>query len=175
MKYIILYLSLLGGIMLHTGRNFRDPDSGQEKTKYIYVGVEACAAKCHNNDTMGYAYDKWKTSGHAKSFEDLKTKKAFAFAEQAGVRDNPWDNILCLKCHVTAAGLDASSLASTYKLEDGVTCEACHKGELVTKTFIPKETDCLTCHNGSVHSVSAFNFQEGCLKISHPRPKSKQG
>lgn len=174
MKYILIFLSLFGAIIIQRRGDAYDLASAQEKAKYLYLGAEACATKCHNNDTMGYQYDRWKISLHARAFEDLKTKKALLYSGQAGAGEKPWEDMICLKCHITGAGLDASSLTPTYKREDGVTCEACHKGEFIPKTFIPKESDCLACHNGSVHAVASFDFQERCLKISHPRPKSKK-
>jgi len=147
---------------------------GQDTIRYIYVGAETCAGKCHNNEELGHQYDSWRNSRHSKSYESLNTEKALVYFKKAGLTGSPGESFTCLKCHVTAAGYDALSLGSTYKKEDGVTCESCHKGEFIPKTFLPKEADCLKCHSNSVHEVTAFDFIERCLKISHPRPKTKQ-
>ena len=170
MKYIILILSLLAvTVSRRVGNSFFQGSGGEEKAKYIFVGAEACASKCHNNDTMGFQYNNWRASAHSGSWKSLTTEKALSYAEKAGAGTTPWENITCLKCHITAAGVDTSSLAPTYRKEDGVTCEACHKGEFNPKTFLPKEADCLVCHNASVDSVSAFDFAERCREISHAR------
>jgi hypothetical protein len=149
--------------------------AGQDTTRYIYIGAEACAGKCHNNVELGFQYDNWKNSRHSKSYESLSTEKALVYCKEAGITEKPWETLTCLKCHITAAGYDLSSIGPTYKKEDGVTCESCHKAEFIHKTFLPKEADCLICHNNSVHEGSPFDFNERCLKISHPRPKTKQG
>lgn len=146
--------------------------SEQEKVKYRYIGMEKCASVCHNNKEMGFQYDIMKTGPHSKAFKILISEKAGRYAKRAGVKVNTQECTACLKCHITGAGLDSSFFASTYKKEDGVTCEACHKGAFITKTFIPKEEDCLKCHNNSVHKIHRFDFKDNCDKIVHPRPKA---
>ena len=145
----------------------------QEKGKYLYVGMEKCASVCHNNKDMGFQYDMVKTSPHANAFQILFSKKAARYAKKADIKENPRESPVCLKCHVTGGGLDSSFFSATYRKDDGVTCEACHKGAYITKTFIPKEEDCLICHNGSVHKIHIFNFKQNCVKIAHPRPVPK--
>ena len=145
----------------------------QEKSKYKYVGAEKCASSCHNNKDMGFQLDLWKKSQHAKAFLTLSSKKALKYAQKANIKEVPQVSAVCLKCHTTGEGLDSSSFDVTYKREDGVTCEACHKGEFISKAFLPKATDCLKCHNNSVHKVPAFDFTKECKKIAHPRPASK--
>lgn len=146
--------------------------AGQDTTRYVYVGAETCSGKCHNNDELGHQYDMWKESRHAKSYGSLSTELALKYCKEVGITENPVESLTCLRCHVTASGVDPASLGTTYKREDGITCESCHKGEFIPKTFLPVETDCLKCHNDSVHNVAPFDFRERCLKISHPRPKS---
>ena len=85
---------------------------------------------------------------------------------------DPEESLVCLKCHVTGGGLDSSFFAVTYRKDEGVTCEACHKGPYITKAFLPTEIDCLKCHNDSVHKISEFDFKDKSAKIAHPRPKS---
>ena len=155
---------------LLTGGNIR---SAQEQSKYLYVGAEKCASVCHNNDTMGYQFNIWNRSPHENAYKTLVSKRAEKYAKKAHLTEDPQKSAACLKCHITGAGLDSSSFTSTYKKEDGVTCEACHKGEFIKKAFIPKETDCLKCHNNSVHKIDKFSFTDGCAKIAHPRPKPK--
>ena len=150
-----------------------DSFSAQEKVKYLYVGIEKCASVCHNNEKMGFQYNIMKTSPHSNAFNILFSDKSTRYAKKAGLKENPQESLVCLKCHVTGGGLDSSFFAPTYKKEDGVTCEACHKGPFITKAFIPKEQDCLKCHNESVHRMHKFNFSNNCEKIAHPRPDTK--
>jgi len=145
----------------------------QEKSKYIYVGSEKCASKCHNNEEMGFQYNIWKESPHSKSYVNLISKKAMRYAKNAGLKGSPQDNPVCLKCHITGGGLDSTFFAVTYKKDDGVTCESCHKRDYNPTTFIPKETDCLECHQNSVHKTPGFVFEEERAKIAHPRPEAK--
>ncbi len=143
----------------------------QEKVKYQYIGMEKCASECHNNEKMGFQYDKMKNGPHSNAFIILNSGKAAKYAKNAGIKENPQESQVCLKCHVTGGGLDSSFFAASYRKEEGVTCEACHKGPFISKAFLPKETDCLNCHNDSVHRVTHFNFTRNSDKISHPRPK----
>jgi hypothetical protein len=147
----------------------------QGNTKYIYVGMEKCALTCHNNKEMGFQYDIVRKSSHANAFKDLSSRKAIRIAENANLKEMPDESAICLKCHVTGGGLDSSSYSSTYKQEEGVTCEACHKGEFITKAFIPKKEVCLNCHNNSVHNIPKFNFKNDCKRIAHPKPVAKKG
>jgi Cytochrome c554 and c-prime len=151
----------------------KNKKSLQDTSKYLYVGMEKCASVCHNNGEMGFQYNIVKSSPHANAFKILATEKAMCYAKKAELKGNPGDSQVCLKCHITGAGLDSTFFATTYKKEDGITCEACHKGAFIKKTFIPKEADCLICHNNSVHEMLPFNFKENCAKIAHLRPKSK--
>jgi hypothetical protein len=146
--------------------------SEQEKAKYIYVGMEKCASVCHNNKDMGFQYDIVKKSPHANAFIILVSQKADHYARKANIKENPQDSPACLKCHSTGGGLDSTSFAATYRKDEGVTCEACHKGEYITKTFIPVESDCLKCHNNSVHKTSRFIFRNKLPLITHQKPKS---
>jgi hypothetical protein len=147
--------------------------SEQEDTKYRYIGTEKCASVCHNKEDMGFQYDIMKNGPHAQAYNVLPTEKARHYAKDAGIKEYPQESSICLECHITGAGLDTSFFASTYKKEEGVTCEACHKGPYISKAFIPIESDCLKCHNNSIHQMSKFDFNERRAKIIHPRPKVK--
>jgi len=151
---------------------FREKDSKeQEKTKYLFVGAEKCASVCHNNEKMGYQFNSWSNSTHKDAFNILVSKKGRRFAKQAHLSGNPQESRICLKCHITGGELDSSYFAATYKKEDGVTCEACHKQISDGKTYLPTEANCLECHNDSLHKTPKFNFPEESAKIVHKRPK----
>lgn len=145
-------------------------NSPQEKTKYQYVGVEKCASVCHNNNKMGFQYDLWKTSAHSGAYKELASKRAEIYGKKAHIRGNPQESSACLICHTTRGELDPSFFTTTYRKEEGVTCEACHKHNFIDQTYLPDEADCLKCHNDSLHKMQKFNFRERSAKISHPRP-----
>ena len=142
--------------------------SKQEQSKYQYKGAAKCASVCHNNDTLGFQYNSWKEGPHARAFISLSSQRASRYAKKTRLKENPQESFACLRCHVTGAGLDNSFLTDTYKKEDGVTCEACHKQKFNPKTFLPKESDCLECHNGMAHRMNKFNFRKDSAKIQHP-------
>lgn len=144
-------------------------DLRQEETKYQYVGAEKCSTVCHNNEKMGFQYDNWKTSAHANGFKSLVSKRAKIYAKRAHINGDLQESSACLICHITGSDLDSTYLTSTYKKEDGVTCEACHKHKSDGKTYLPNEADCLKCHNDSLHKMHKFSFKEGSAKIAHAR------
>jgi hypothetical protein len=131
-----------------------------DSTRYIFSGAEACASKYHNNPEMGFQFDTWKKSAHSKAFRVLDSKLARKYASKEGIKGDPLLAEECLKCHVTGWGADTESVGAGYSKNDGITCEACHKGEFRPKTFIPGGNDCLKCHSCSVHPVPSFEFSE---------------
>lgn len=145
----------------------------QENPKYLYVGAEKCALECHNKKEMGFQFNIMKNGPHSQAYKILTTKKAIRYTKNAKVKEDPQESTVCLKCHVTGGGLDSSFFAVTYKKDDGVTCEACHKGPYIPKAFLPTEIDCLKCHNDSVHKIFEFDFKDKSEKIAHPRPKTE--
>lgn len=165
------YLRTAGFVSALTFCSLLFISSVQDQTKYRYVGSEKCASVCHNNNEMGFQYDIMKNGPHSKAFEILGSGQAFRYARKAGIKSFPRESAKCLQCHVTGAGLDTSFYAVTYKKEDGVSCEACHKGPYITKAFIPTVEVCLSCHNNSVHKTDSFDFTERCSMIAHPRQK----
>ena len=158
----------------------------QKEKKPQYIGVKKCAPLCHNKAAIGEQYNIWQKSLHAKAFTTLASPRAKLHAESAKVKDNPQENTVCLKCHTAGGGQDESSFAVTYSKEEGVTCEACHGPGSIYKSIsimrdrekflanggiLPKEKDCLKCHNDSVHTMHEFNFAEKWKIIAHPIPK----
>lgn len=146
-----------------------DPDH------YKYRGVETCAGTCHNNEESGFQYDIWKKSAHSRSYAALGTNKALRIAKKAGIKENPQEILHCLGCHTTGAGLTSDYYLTTYRKEDGVTCEACHKLKTQMQTIIFKEEDCLQCHNNSVHKTGKFIYSKRFAHIAHPMPAKKTG
>lgn len=156
-----------------------------------YVGTAKCAI-CHKTEAQGEMYPKWQASPHAKAYETLATDKAKEFAKAKGIED-PQTSMDCLKCHVTAAGVDAKLLGPKYAKEDGVGCESCHGagGDYIKKAtmegvtggtieaasvglVMPTEETCKTCHNEESPTFSGFDFKKMAAKIAHPMPAERK-
>ncbi len=143
--------------------------SVQEKSHYRYIGIDKCASVCHNNEKMGFQLNTWNSNLHKDAYNILISKKGEKYAKKAHLTDNPQETKACLKCHVTGGDVDSSCFTDTYKKEEGVTCEACHKQKSDGKTYLPDEADCLKCHNDSIHKMGKFNFKDKSAIIAHPR------
>lgn len=152
-----------------------------------YIGLKKCKM-CHNSAKKGAQFKVWVKTKHAQAYKTLGTAEAKKIAKEKGIA-NPQEDGKCLKCHVTAYGVDASLLGKKFNKEDGVTCEACHGGGAdyskmkVMKQLsankidpasvgliIPTEKVCVTCHNEESPSFKEFNFDEFFKKIAHPMP-----
>ena len=175
-------VSLLFGVCLI----FYLINQNYSQLKYKHIGVEKCAKICHKGEKRGSQLEIWQNSKHSKSFVTLATPVAKEVLKTLGDEGEPQKSEKCLPCHSTGYGLDKSNFAETFKIEDGVTCEACHGQGSVYKSIsimkdrkkflanggiIPKEKDCLKCHTEKVHHVKEFNFDEMFKKITHPVPK----
>lgn len=149
-----------------------------------YIGVKKCSM-CHKSDEKGNQYNQWLSTKHAKAYETLGTDAAKETAQKAGVAGNPQEEAKCLKCHVTASGVDSSLLEDGLKKEDGVQCEACHgaggdymamsvmkdKEKAVDAGLVmPTQEVCLKCHNSESPNYKEFKFDELYPKIAHPNP-----
>lgn len=152
--------------------------------EYNYVGVKGCKA-CHMSAKIGKQYSIWEQQKHAKAYETLAGDEAKKIGAEKGIA-NPQESPDCLKCHVTGYGLPPTRFEATYKMEDGVTCEACHgPGSAYKKMqimkdleqakqnglIIPTEETCKKCHNSESPTFKSFNFDEMAKKIAHPIPE----
>ena len=155
---------LLGVMILATGtlaaQNFK------------YIGADKCKM-CHNKPEKGEQYNKWKAGPHANAMSSLNAEEA--------------KDPKCLKCHSTAAAVDAKMIA-TLTATEGVSCESCHgpgslyKSMSVMKSreqsiakglIIPDEALCKTCHNEESPTFKGFDYAEYSAKIAHPNPLAK--
>jgi len=104
-----------------------------------YLGASACM-ECHEDVVAG-----WKTTAHARAFENLKT-------QGPGKQSNPG----CVECHVVAFEQDGGfiDMDLTPELKD-VQCESCHGpgrghvesgGDPSMISGKPGETVCRACH-----------------------------
>lgn len=139
---------------------------------FKYVGATKCKM-CHNKPEKGDQFAKWAASPHAKAMSVLKGDEA--------------KNPKCIKCHSTAASVDAGMLAG-IPVEEGVSCESCHgpgsiyKSATIMKNMelamskglvMPTEKVCKKCHNEESPNYKGFNFAEYSKKIAHNDPTKK--
>jgi len=186
MRKVLLGVALAAMAAWTIGQALAGEEVKKESSKaaHKYVGVAKCAM-CHKSKARGDQYGKWKESKHSQAYAALATDAAKELAKKAGV-DDPQKSGKCLKCHVTAYGVDKSLLGPKYSEQDGVTCEACHgpgsdyikmsvmkdKDKAVAAGLvIPTEKTCVKCHNEESPSYKKFDFKEFFAKIAHPRPK----
>lgn len=153
-----------------------------------YIGVKKCKM-CHNSKKSGAQYKIWAATPHAKAYETLASEEAKAIGKKMGI-DDPQKSDKCLSCHVTGYGKDKAMFATSFKMEDGVQCEACHgpgslyksmkvmkdlyAGKLKPADYslvMPTEKDCITCHNEKSPTFKGFDFKTYFAKIAHPVPK----
>lgn len=163
----------------------------QEKQRN-FVGASTCQT-CHNGKiaektatTTSAAV--WKDSPHARAYETLANDQSKAVAKEKGLADAQ-KAPECLKCHVTAQGLEAQYLGKKYRAEDGVGCETCHgaggdyASNIKVKNAIkngeadpatvglivkPDEKICVQCHNDKSPTFKGFDFAEKAKLIAHP-------
>jgi hypothetical protein len=176
--FLICALSLLAVSLVAQGSGTSD--------QAMFVGVKRCKM-CHMSKSKGNQYGVWKASKHADAYQALGTDKAKELAAKAGVKGNPQESDKCLKCHVTAFGVDAALLGKTFVREGGVQCEACHgPGSKYIKMnvmkdhslalqnglVVPDEKTCKRCHNEESPTFKGFDFKEYFSKIDHAVPKA---
>jgi len=138
---------------------------------FKYIGASKCKM-CHNKPDKGEQYNKWAEGPHANALKSLSGDDA--------------KDPKCLKCHSTAAAVDAGLIA-TLTAEEGVSCESCHgpgsmyKGASVMKNrelsaqkglILPDEQVCRKCHNEESPEFKGFSYDEYVAKIAHPNPKA---
>lgn len=171
--------------------NINAQEKADTKPTFKYGGVITCKS-CHFSKKSGAQYKIWKAGPHAKAYETLKTEKAKEAAAKLGIED-PLKSEKCMKCHVTAFGVDASLKGPKLKVENGVGCESCHgpgsayKGRKVMKDIyagkvdgakyglvIPTEETCVKCHNEENPSHTEFKFEDMEAKITHSIPEKKK-
>ncbi|HET6349933.1 MAG TPA: cytochrome c family protein [Candidatus Krumholzibacteria bacterium] len=159
--------------------------------EHKFVGTAKCAV-CHKTATAGEQYPKWQASKHSKAYEALASPKALEIAKAKGIAD-PQKSMDCLKCHVTAAGVDTSMVGVKYSIKDGVGCESCHGAGadyikkstmegLISGTIekasvglnMPDQATCEKCHNKESPTFTGFDFAKAKAAIAHPIPEERK-
>jgi hypothetical protein len=153
-----------------------------------FTGAGKCKM-CHNKEKSGKQYDIWAAGSHAKAYEVLASEASLAIAKERGIAD-PQKADECLKCHITAFGVDAALLGKKYDMTEGVSCESCHgaggeyqsmktmkaitAGEIDGATVglvQPDEALCVGCHNEESPTYKPFDYAEAVKMIAHPIPE----
>ena len=171
--------------------------------EHLYVGDAKCST-CHKKELIGNQYGEWQKGPHAKAFATLKGEKAIKIAKEKGLPNPPHESPECLKCHVTAYGLEAARIRYPLKASDGVQCESCHgpgndyrkkttmsdeKKAIAAGMWQPGKDEkiCTDCHNDKSPSWDpkkfkladgssvGFDYKQAMEKIAHKIPKDVKG
>jgi len=153
-----------------------------------FVGADKCKM-CHNAAAKGAQFTKWTESPHSKAFAALASEEAKKIATAKGIAD-PQKAAECLRCHVAGQGVSAARLTEKYKIEDGVSCEACHgpggdywKMDVMKDQakataagmILPDEKTCAGCHNADSPTFKGFDYKTALAKVAHPNPAKGAG
>ena len=148
---------------------------------YKYIGVQRCSM-CHKGKAKGEVYEIWKQTKHSTAYTTLLSEQSKEIAKKQGIEGPPEKEAKCLECHVTGFGEDPVKFMKSHKIEDGITCEACHgAGSAYQKITImrdkqqflanggkvPTEKDCKVCHNEKSPTYKAFSWAKDYKTIEH--------
>jgi len=127
------WLFLIASLFLAGGIVFAQSDSGAKRKQdadTIYIGVANCAG-CHSKKSpskfstefvLMNEYDTWhKEDKHSQAYEVLENSLGKRILENL---DDPAKKNACLNCHTV--NIPAERQGSHFRLQDGVSCEACH-------------------------------------------------
>ena len=191
---VTIAVLIIGGVLLL-------PSLAYTAEKFGLTGTEGCSI-CHKvkerAKTWDNAFEIWTESKHAKAYVNLTSDQAKKIATAEGIA-NPQTSEKCLKCHSTAYGVEKSLLGKKFKIDDGVSCEACHgpgeewksakvhaesrplalqKGMNDVWDSAVKDKICQSCHTEEVkikeHPERSYTAEEW-KKMTHPTKKMKDG
>lgn len=200
-RWLVLAAPLAAGLGLVVLAAADDTDEkADEKPKYTYIGVKACARLCHRTKKQGEQLGKWESLKHSKAYELLKSDEAKAVGKKVGLQKPPHESPECLKCHATGYDLPKERMKSRFKIEDGVQCETCHgPGEKYKPKAVMQDREkaislglvigdeklCRTCHNDKSPTWKpdryttkdgkkvGFDYEQAWKKIAHYVPKEE--
>ncbi len=158
------------------------------------VGVVNCAnSLCHgsvqpikDSNVLQTEYVTWsRVDKHARSYKVLLDEASKRIARNLGLAKPPHEEKICLDCH--AHNVPAAQRGERFKLEDGVTCEACHgpagrwleshvqdgathadnlkAGLYPTDDAVARAELCLSCHFGNADRFVTHRI----MGAGHPR------
>jgi hypothetical protein len=160
-----------------------------ETATHKYVGVKVCAM-CHKGEAKGKMFEIWQSSKHASAYKSLLLPEAKKIAEKKGLKKPANESPECLKCHVTAHGVDAKLVDAKFDMKDGIGCESCHgagsdykamnvmkdKAKAIAAGLVLAKADeklCMKCHNEESPTFKEFKYKDFWAKIKHPLPVKK--
>jgi hypothetical protein len=151
-----------------------------------YIGSRVCI-DCHSAENGSGQNVQWMRSRHAHAYWRLGSDWSLFLARlrphYQDLEDPITDN-RCLLCHTTGVQDDEALFESSYRSQEGVSCEACHGpgSEYATlenmadrESFIaaggriPDASTCRSCHRRSEN----FDFDEMWAKIAHSSNKDE--
>jgi len=156
---------------------------GQKTDAPKFVGSKVCM-DCHSGPDQGRQDVHWMRSRHAHAYWRLGSDWSLFLARlRPHYQDleDPISDDRCLLCHVTGSQ-DADALfESSYRSQEGVSCEACHgPGSKYSTTDVMADREAFLANGGripdadtcrSCHRVSDnFDWAEKWPKIAHPKP-----
>jgi hypothetical protein len=159
----------------------------KEEPKYSFVGAEKCKP-CHRSKAKGDQYGTWESKAHRRAYETLANEESMKIGKEMGI-ENPQESDKCLKCHITAFGVEQERLGPKFDTTLGVQCESCHgPGSAYSKLSVMKdyeasvaagltvidESTCTTCHNEESPTYKEFVFEKAYAKIAHENPQKKE-
>src|SRR3989304_769297 len=183
---LILVVAVIGIALLALSAVAQGQAAPAGKASYKFVGAKGCKM-CHFNEVQGKQHDIWLNSKHSKAYAALASPEAKKVAAEKGIAD-PQKDEKCLKCHLTAYKAPKEMLATTYAIEDGISCESCHgpgekykdmkimkdkKLAMENGLIMPDEKTCKGCHNPESPTYKEFKFEEAKKLIAHPKPKAQ--
>ncbi|HLN33630.1 MAG TPA: cytochrome c family protein [Gemmataceae bacterium] len=133
-------LVAVAGPLLYSNGRAQQPQAGKpappastEKAKYL--GADACQL-CHETGPRGRfkddfvrltEYKTWKTDKHSQAYAKLNEARSKQIGMLLKIADVTKDD-RCLNCHAANVPLDlrVGTEGQAYRLEDGVSCDACH-------------------------------------------------
>ena len=161
--------------------------------RFFYMGAESCGAStCHGSATPRNAprtgirqteYAQWQTHDkHAKAYEVLLKERSLVMAKNLRMAEPPSKSNRCVVCHSLYAPKELQS--ASYKIEDGVSCEACHGqaegwlgthiargytasasiGMYDTRNLVKRAEKCVSCHVGD----EMRNVDHELIAAGHP-------
>ena len=163
-----------------------------KKKDHAYTGISRCKM-CHNSKKWGMIYDKWAATKHATAYATLASKESKAIAKEMKIADAQKSE-KCLVCHVTGYEASAKLKGEKYKMEEGVTCEACHgpAGDYI-KSHIKKGSQkqamadglimpteelskelCQKCHNKKSPTFKEFTYKKDIKLVEHHKPTEEE-
>jgi len=152
----------------------------------LYVGQAVCS-RCHAPDREGTASGEPNRSmdvqrgascaleridAHARAHNALQSEAAAAIALISGVAEPPVESRVCLSCHGTGADEGPRWVRPTFRVSDGVQCEACHGPGSRHVEKASKERDGVTIPVDS--SVMRPGSRQQCVRCHFDRPSHRE-